>query len=191
MDAGTVLLIILLGVVAVAGLAAILLGTLVIRVGLLVARRAAPGAVLMRRGVLQFRAQTGPEQRRELAAMRLRLRDSLAATARSLGVAMDSRQHIGNLAYIVRTLDHAAGVLDRQLAVAEKDPDRSIQRVYAQTLGVQVEQILQTSTGVRQALARTSQPMTAVDVSELTRRLDIEAKMLDNWSATYTQLGRL
>jgi hypothetical protein len=81
-------------------------------------------------------------------------------------------------------------VVDRQLAVAERDPDRGIQRVYAQTLGVQVEQILQTSTGVRQALARTSQPMTAVDISELTRRLDVEAKMLDNWAATYTQLGR-
>jgi hypothetical protein len=33
--------------------------------------------------------------------------------------------------------------------------------------------------------------MTAVDVSELTRRLDIEAKLLGNWSATYAQLGRL
>jgi len=190
MDAGTVLLIILLGIVAVGGTTALILGTLLFRVGLLVARRTAPGAALMRRGVLQFRAQSGPQQRRELAGMRLRLRDSLAATGRSLGVAMDSRQHIGNLAYIVRTLEHAGSVVDRQLAVAERDPDRGIQRVYAQTLGVQVEQILQTASGVRQALARTSQPMTAVDISELTRRLDVEAKMLDNWAATYTALGR-
>ncbi|HEY8294518.1 MAG TPA: hypothetical protein VIG41_04210 [Micrococcaceae bacterium] len=191
MDAGTVLLIILLGIVVVVGSTAVTFGVLLYQAGRMVVRRAAPGTERVRRGVLAFRAQTGPEQRRELAAMRLRLRDSLAATARSLGVAMDSRQHIGNLAYIVRTLDHAAGVVDRQLAVAEKDPDRGIQRVYAQTLGVQVEQILQTSTGVRQALARTAQPMTAVDVSELTRRLDIEAKLLGNWSATYAQLGRL
>ena len=190
MDAGTALLIILLCLVMTFIAAAVTLGLLAVRAGRSLVRRVAPGTERVRRGALAYRAQTGPQQRRELAAMRLKLRDSLAATARSLGVAMDSRQHIGNLAYIVRTLEHAGGVVDRQLAVAERDPDRGIQRAYAQTLGVQVEQILQTSTGVRQALARTTQPMTALDISELTRRLDVEAKMLDNWAATYSQLGR-
>lgn len=190
MDAGTVLLVILLGIVVVAGGAAITLGALLFRAGRILALMAAPGGQRIRRGLLQVRAQTASGGRRELAGMRLRLGDALAATKRSLAVSMDSRQHIGNLAYIVRTLDHAAGVVDRQLAVAERDPDRGIQRVYAQSLGVQVEQILQTSAGVRQALARTARPMTAVDISDLTRRLDVEARMLDNWSTTYTQLGR-
>ena len=62
--------------------------------------------------------------------------------------------------------------------------------MYAQTLGVQVEQIAATATGVRTALARTAQPTGRRIMACLARRLDIEAKMLDNWSATYTQLGR-
>ncbi|WP_434615733.1 hypothetical protein [Arthrobacter sp. A5] len=187
MDPGSVLLIVLLGILLMFLAAAITAGILLYRGARGLVRRAAPGA-RARRGALIHRARTGTPHRRGLATSRLRLQDSLAATNRSLGVAADSRQHVGNLGYIVQTLNHAAHVVDRQLAVAEKEPDPDVQRAYAQTLGAQTEQILQTAAGVRQALARTSQPMTAVDLSELMRRLDIEAKMLDNWTATYTRL---
>ncbi len=188
MDPGSVLLIVLLGIVVAFAAAAITAGILLYRGARGLVRRTAPGA-RARRGALTYRARTGTPQRRGLAATRLQLQDSVGATNRSLGVAVDSRQHVGNLGYIVQTLNHAASVVDRQLAVAEKDPDPAVQHAYAQTLGAQTEQILQTAAGVRQALARTSQPMTAVDLSELTRRLDIEAKMLDNWATTYLHLG--
>ncbi len=188
MDAGSVLLILLLLIVVVVGAGVTVGGVLLYRGGRSVARRVAPVS-RARRGALIYRTKSPDPQRRGLAVTRLHLQDSLAATNRSLAVAVDSRQHVGNLGYIVQTLNHAAGVLDRQLAVAEKEPDPAIARVYAQTLGTQSQQVLHTCAGVREALARTSQPMTAVDISALTRRLDVEAKVLDNWAATYTRLG--
>ncbi|MBG0740162.1 hypothetical protein IV500_12305 [Paeniglutamicibacter antarcticus] len=188
MDAATVLLILLLIIVVVVGAGVTTAGVLLYRGGRGVARRVAPVS-RARRGALVYRTRSSDPQRRGLAVTRLQLQDSLAATNRSLSVAVDSRQQVGNLGYIVQTLNHAGSVLDRQLAVAEKDPDPAIQRLYAQTLGTQSGQVLHTCAGVRQALARTSQPMTAVDISTLTRRLDVEAKVLDNWAATYTRLG--
>nr|MBW4094774.1 hypothetical protein [Acidobacteriota bacterium] len=99
-------------------------------------------------------------------------------------------QHLGRLEQIVENLNHAAGELDGQLKVAQKDPDPRIREVYAQTLGVHVQQILETSTGVRKALAASAQPIVAVGLGELTRKLDVETAMLANWSRTYQQLGQ-
>ncbi|WP_427015599.1 hypothetical protein ACQCSX_12290 [Pseudarthrobacter sp. P1] len=190
MDPGTVLLVVLLAIVAMAGGVFITLAILLSRGIHTVARASKPGVDKLRRQALKVRAQTGAGPGRELASLRVRLLEALEATERSLGVAMDSRQHTGNLPEILKTLQHAGSVVERQLAVAAKDPDPAIQKVYAQTLGVQVEQISATATGVRTALARTAQPMADTDIGALARRLEIEAKMLDNWSATYTQLGK-
>ncbi|WP_026556090.1 hypothetical protein [Arthrobacter sp. 35W] len=190
MDPGTVLLIVLLAIVAMAGGVAITLAVLVSRGLYSVARASKPGVDKLRRQALKVRATTGAGPARELAAMRVKLLEALESTDRSLAAAAGARQHTGNLPAIVGTLRSAGAVVERQLAVAAKDPDPAIQKVYAQTLGVQVEQIAATATGVRTALARAAQPAGDADLGDLARRLDIEAKMLDNWSATYTQLGR-
>jgi hypothetical protein len=187
-DPGSVILLVLLGVLVVGAGTAITLSVLLYKALRRLARRPVPGAV--RRSILRARATAGSASGREIAGLRLQLQDSVAATRRSLEVARESRQHIGRLDPIVQSLSHAADVVDRQLAVAQKDPDPAIRRVYTETLGVQVEQILSTSTGVRTALARSAQPLAVVGLSELTQRLDVEAAMLANWSATFTRLQR-
>ncbi|MCZ2401839.1 hypothetical protein IV498_01235 [Paenarthrobacter sp. Z7-10] len=190
MDPGSVILIVILILVLVVVGTVTAGGLLLYKGARGVARRAAPSAETVRRGVLRVQARAASGSRGELAGMRSTLADSLSATRRSLDIARESDQHTGNLAHIVQTLDEAGAIIDRQLAVAEKDPDASIQQLYAQTLGAQVEQILQTSTGVRQALATSTQPMAPVDLDELTRALSSEAKLLEHWARTYAQLRK-
>lgn len=190
MDPGTVLLIVLLAIVVMGGAVFITVAILLSKGIHSAARVSKPGIAKLRRQALKVRAQSGTGPGRELAALRVKLLEALEATERSLDAAVGARQHTGNLPQILATLKNAGSVVERQLAVAAKDPDPAIQKVYAQSLGVQVEQISATATGVRTALARTATPMADADLGELARRLDIEAKMLDNWSATYTQLGK-
>lgn len=189
MDPGTVLLIILLVIIVVVLGVMITAGILISRGVIGLVRLSKPSVEKARRSALKVRVQTGTGPVRDLLELRLQLQESLEATVRSLTVAKNAQQYTGNLEYIVQTLTQAGSVVERQLLVAQKDPDPGIQRVYAQTLGVQVHQITQTAGGVRSALASAAQPMTDVDLADLTRKLDIEAQMLQKWSATYTELG--
>lgn len=189
MDPGSVLLLVLLGILVVGAAAAITAAILLYKALRRFLERPLPGTVTVRRSVLKVRATAGRAGTRQLAGLRLDLQDALAATFRSLHVAHETRQHTGRLDSIVRTLNDAAAVVDRQLSVAQKDPNPAVRGVYAQTLGVQVGQIVSTATGVREALAGTSAPMTVVGLPGLTQRLEVEAQMLRNWSATYNRLS--
>ena len=132
-------------------------------------------------------ASTGPVG--EILQSRVRLKDALDATRRSLEAATASQQYTGNLDSIFKTLMQAGGMVESQLLVAQQDPDPAIQKAYAKTLGAQVEQITRTANGIRNALATAATPMADSDLNDLSRTLEIEATMLKNWSTTYTQLG--
>ena len=188
MDAGSVFLVVLAGLfligVTIAGAA----GFVAYRILRAIVRRVRP-VRRIQRGTLRYQTLSGPAGRRQLHLLRWQLRNSIEATQRSLAVAGQCSQRVGDLPYITQTLTFAAGALDRQLSVAAKDPDPAVQGMYANNLSAHVNQVVQTASGVRQALARTAQPMTDLDLTELTRRLALEARLLDNWSATYSRLG--
>ena len=125
----------------------------------------------------------------EILKQRVELADSLQATRRSLDAAQGTRQYTGNLESIFNTLQQTGSVMEHHLLVAQQEPDRAVQSHYAKTLSVQVKQITQTATGVRNALASAAAPTGDVDLKDLTRTLEIEAAMLKKWSKTYTDLG--
>lgn len=189
MDAGTVIMIVALAAMAMVTALLVFLGIVVTRSTRALVRRSRPSVQQARRHLLNVRAQTARGPARELMTLDISLHDSLEATRRSLEAALATRQHVGNLEAIVGTLGQAGALVGRQLVVARKDPDQAVQRIYVQTLGAQVAQITATAAGVRTALAKTAQPMTTVDLGTLTRRLEVEAAVLQTWSATYNGLG--
>ena len=189
MDASTALLIIALVIIAVVLGIGITLAVLISRGVLGLVHKSKPKYELAKRNALKVRAQSTGGPLGDVMKQRIHLQESLDATQRSLAVAQSTRQYTGNLDSIFRTLKQAGTALEHQLLVAQKEPDPAVQAAYAKTLGGQVEQITRTSAGVRNALAAAAAPMTDVDVRDLTRTLEIEAAMLKNWSATYTDLG--
>lgn len=189
MDIGTVFLIIMLVIIAIVVGVGITLAVLVSRGVLGLAKMSKPKIESAKRSALKVRAETSAGPVGAILKQRVALADSLDATRRSLGVARSTGQYTGNLESIFATLEQAGTVVEHQLLVAQQEPDASIQAVYAKTLGVQVEQITQTATGVRNALASTGAPAGSADLKDLTRTLEIEATMLKNWSKTYTELG--
>jgi hypothetical protein len=189
MDPGTVFLIISLVIIAIVLGAGITIAVLVSRGVLGLMKLSKPKIESAKRTALKARAQTTAGPLGDVMKQRVHLQESLDATQRSLAVAQSTRQYTGNLDAIFRTLQQAGAVLENQLAVAQREPDPAVQAAYAKTLGGQVEQVAQTSKGIRSALAAAAAPMTDVDVKDLTRTLEIEATMLKNWSTTYTDLG--
>ncbi|NVM93587.1 hypothetical protein [Arthrobacter wenxiniae] len=189
MDFGTVILIIALVAIAVVVGVGVTLAVLISRGVLSLVNKSKPKYELAKRNAFKVRAQSTAGPLGDVMKQRIRLQESLEATQRSLAVAQSTRQYTGNLDSIFGTLRQAGTVLENQLLVAQREPDPAVQAAYAQTLGGQVAQVIQTSTGIRSALAAAAAPMTDVDVKDLTRTLEIEATMLKNWSATYTDLG--
>ncbi|NVM98739.1 hypothetical protein [Arthrobacter sp. SDTb3-6] len=189
MDFGTAVLIIALVVIAVVLGVGITLAVLISRGVLGLVNRSRPRYEQARRNALKVRAQATGGPLGDVMKQRIRLQESLEATQRSLAVAQGARQYTGNLNSIFGTLRQAGTVLENQLLVAQSEPDPAVQAAYAKTLGGHVEQVVQTSTGIRSALAAAAAPMTDVDFKDLTRTLEIEAIMLKKWSATYTDLG--
>ncbi|MCQ9164813.1 hypothetical protein [Arthrobacter sp. STN4] len=189
MDFGTAVLIIALVVIAVVLGVGITLAVLISRGVLGLVNRSRPRYEQARRNALKVRAQATGGPLGDVMKQRIRLQESLEATQRSLAVAQGARQYTGNLNSIFGTLRQAGTVLENQLLVAQSEPDPAVQAAYAKTLGGHVDQVVQTSTGIRSALAAAAAPMTDVDFKDLTRTLEIEATMLKKWSATYTDLG--
>lgn len=189
MDFGTAFLIIMLVIILVVVGAAVTVGVLVSRGVLSLVKVSKPKYEMARRSALKVRAQSTGGPLGEIMKSRIRLQESLEATARSLAAAQSTRQYTGNLDSIFRTLQQAGAVVETQLQVAQADPDPAVQGIYAKTLGTQVGQITQTAQGIRNALASAATPMADVDLADLTRTLEIEATMLKNWSSTYTDLG--
>ncbi len=190
MDPGTVFLILMLVIIAIVLGVAITLGVLIYRGALSIAKISKPKIESAKRSVLKVRAESSTGPVAEILKQRVALQDALEATRRSLGVAQSTGQYTGNLESIFNTLQQTGAVMDHQLLVAQQEPDRAVQSLYAKTLGVQVEQITQTALGVRNALASAAAPAGDVDMKDLTRTLEIEATMLKNWSTTYTDLGQ-
>ncbi|MFQ4148631.1 hypothetical protein AAGW05_08040 [Arthrobacter sp. LAPM80] len=189
MDFGIVFLILMLVIIAIVVGVAITLGVLISRGALGFVKFSKPKIESAKRSALKVRAESSFGPVADILKQRVALQEALDATRRSLAVAQSTGQYTGNLEAIFTTLQQTATVMEHQLLVAQQEPDRAVQAVYAKTLGVQVEQVTQTATGVRNALASAAAPAGDVDLKDLTRTLEIEAAMLKNWSRTYTDLG--
>lgn len=189
MDGGTVFLIIVLVIIAVVVGVGVTLAVFISRGVTGLVRVSKPKYQIAKRNALKIRAESTSGPTGEILKQRIRLQESLEATARSLAAAESTSQYTGNLPAIFRTLQQAGGVLETQMMVAQQDPDRAVQAAYAKTLGAQLEQVTHTATGIRNALASAASPLTDADLKDLTRTLEIEATMLKNWSKTYTELG--
>ena len=189
MDFGTVFLILMLVIIAIVVGVTITVGVLISRGVLSLVKFSKPKYESAKRSALKVRADSTTGPMGEILKQRVALTESLEATRRSLDVAQGTRQYTGNLESIFTTLQQTGSVMEHHLLVAQQEPDPSVQSLYAKTLGVQVKQITQTATGVRNALASAAAPAGDVDLKDLTRTLEIEAAMLQKWSKTYTDLG--
>lgn len=189
MDFGTVFLILMLVIIAIVLGVGITLAFFLSRGVLGVVKFSKPKIESAKWSAMRMRAESTSGPAGEILQQRVRLKDGLDATRRSLEAAAASQQYTGNLESIFATLLQAGSTVENQLLVAQNDPDPAIQGAYAKTLGAQVEQITRTANGIRSALASTAAPMSDTDLSDLSRTLEIEATMLKNWSTTYTQLG--
>lgn len=190
MDPVAAVLVLILVIIAVVLGVAITAGVLVRRGVVGLVKISKPKYESAKRSALKARAETSTGPVAEILKCRIALADSLDATQRSLDVAQSTGQYTGNLASIFTTLQQAGTVMEHQLLVAQQEPDPAVQGLYAKTLGVQVEHITETATGVRNALASAAAPASDVDLKDLTRTLEIEATMLKKWSTTYTDLGK-
>ncbi len=189
MDLGTVFLILMLVIIAIAVGVAITLGVLVSRGVVSLVKISKPKYASAKRSALKVRADSTSGPVGDILKQRVALAESLEATRRSLDVAQGTGQYTGNLESIFNTLQQTGSVMEHHLLVAQQEPDPAVQSLYAKTLSVQVKQITQTATGVRNALASAAAPTGDVDLRDLTRTLEIEAAMLKKWSKTYTDLG--
>lgn len=189
MDPVTGLLILALVIIAIVIGVAITVGVLVSRGVLGLVKISKPKIESAKRSALKIRAESSSGPVAAILKLRVALQESLDATGRSLGVAQSTGQYTGNLESIFKTLADTGAVVGHQLLVAQQEPDPAVQAIYAKTLGVQVDQITQTATGVRNALANATSHTGGADLKELTRTLEVEATMLQNWSRTYTELG--
>ncbi len=189
MDLGTVFLILMLVFIAIAVGVAITLGVLVSRGVLSLVKIGKPKYESAKRSALKVRAESSTGPIAAILKQRVALSESLEATRRSLDAAQSVGQYTGNLASIFATLEQTGAVMEHQLLVAQQEPDPAVQGLYAKTIAGQVEQITLTATGVRNALASAAAPSGNADLKDLTRKLEIEAAMLKNWSTTYTELG--
>ncbi len=189
MDFGIVFLILMLVIIAIVVGGAITLGILIRRGVVGLVKISKPKYESAKRSALRVRADSTTGALGEILQQRVVLQESLEATRRSLDVAQGTGQYTGNLESIVDTLQQTGAVMEHQLLVAQQEPDPAVQSLYAQTLGSQVEQIAETATGVRNALASAAASAGDIDVKDLTRTLEVEADMLQKWSKTYTDLG--
>ncbi|MBP2412472.1 hypothetical protein JOF48_001271 [Arthrobacter stackebrandtii] len=189
MDLWTVVFIVILVVIALVVVAIVTGGVMLSRGVLGLVKKGKPKYESAKRSALKVRAESTSGPVGEILRQRVSLQESLEATRRSLDVAEGTGQYTGKLPSIFATLEQAGTVMEHQLLVAQQEPDLAIQGVYAKNLAGQVEQITQTATGVRKALASAAAPAGDSDLQDLTRSLEIEATMLKNWSKTYTDLG--
>lgn len=190
MDPITAVLVVILVIIAIVLGVAITFGVLARRGVLGLIKLSKPKYESAKRSALKARAEASSGPVAEILKQRVALAEALEATRRSLDVAQATGQYTGNLDSIFNTLQQTGTVMEHQLLVAQQEPDPAVQGLYAKTLGTQVEQITQTAKGVRNALASAAAPTGDVDLKDLTRTLEIEAAMLKNWSATYTDLGK-
>lgn len=189
MDPVTGLLILALIIIAIVIGVAVTVGVLVSRGVLGLVKISKPRIESAKRSALKVRAESSTGPVAAILKQRVALSESLEATRRSLAVAQSTGQYTGNLDSIFGTLAQAGAVVEHQLLVAQQEPDPAVQALYTKTLGVQVDQITQTAAGIRNALASAAGPTGTADLKDLTRTLEIEATMLQNWSKTYTELG--
>lgn len=136
-------------------------------------------------GLLKVRAETSFGVKRELAKMRLRLKASLDATARSIDVARSEHRPVGDLPVVLGTLSRAGSSVDAQLALAEREPDAAMQESLAATLRVHVRDIEKAALEIRTTLSQTGTSAYSADVEDASTRLTAEARVLESWSQTY------
>lgn len=189
MDLWTVVFIVILVIIAIV-ITVIVTGGVMLTRGISgLVKKGKPKYEVAKQNALKVRAETTSGPLGDILRQRVALQESLEATRRSLQVAENSGQYTGNLGAIFTTLEQSGAAMAHHLQVAQQEPDLKIQGVYAKNLAAQVEQITQTAAGVRKALAGAAASTDRADMAELTRSLEIEAKMLENWSKTYTDLA--
>lgn len=130
----------------------------------------------LERGLLQMRAAgaSGPTQ--ELAALRLRLRDSLVQTSRVLQTlpGLDA----GRLAELNRRLQAIGDDLDAELRLLEREPDRDYLTRILPSLRTRVGQLLTGSIGLRETAMGLGDAFAIEDPTQLEQDISDEISSL-------------
>jgi hypothetical protein len=141
------------------------------------------------RRVLTVTARAHPGRTGEIATLRLRLQDSVESTHRALAAAEHADQPVGYLPSIGADLARVSAPLAAQLALAQREPDPTIQRSQLDALRPQVDQVCDAAADIRRALADAANSMTTRQLDQVSADLDSEVKAMASWSATYRRIG--
>lgn len=180
-------------ITAVAVVAGILM--LLLAVGALLLVRAArrrrwisPGAV--KKGMLAVKAQAlPPGPAREVALLRLRLRDALDRTRRILEVARGGDRSVGELPGILARTERLAESLDQELALVEMQSGGGTARASLNRARGRVDELLQVLEKIRQAATGASDGASKGELIALQADLDLELGALREGVEALRRLG--
>ena len=154
----------------------------------LVIRRIRRSGVVRRtadRGALAVHAVAGDATGRRLARMRIGLRRSAEATGHALEAAVAQGRPVGDMPFVAERLARTGRLLDEQLQLAEREPDRALKRALAAGLDAQVEQHERLGAQLRESLLQPGFTVGLAQLGETASRLSLEVDALQAWDRGY------
>jgi hypothetical protein len=126
---------------------------------------------------------------RRIAAMRLDLRRHAEATERSLAAARAQGRPVGDLPLVAAQLETSGQLIDDQLSLAEREPDRQLKGSMAAMLQGQVERLARASAELRQALLSSGRAVGDAGMQQISDSLSMEIDALQAWTGSYSALS--
>lgn len=139
----------------------------------------ARGRRAVERAQLTLRAQTAPPgPARELAQLRLDLREVVGRTSTAVTATQAAGDPVGDLPGLCRRLQQVTVALDTELRLLEHDPDGADVRVLLPALRARAGELEGSARAVRDAAAAARHGMAEASLAELTADVDQEVAAL-------------
>lgn len=153
-----------------------------------VVRRIRRSGILQRkaqRARLTARSYVSDGAGRRIAVLRLDLRRHAEATQRSLAAARAQGRPVGDLPWVAAQLEASGQLVDDQLSLAEREPDRKLKAAMAAALQDQVERLARASADIRQALLQSGRAVEDNGMQQIRDSLTMEIEAMRAWTGAY------
>ncbi|MFC7404066.1 hypothetical protein [Georgenia alba] len=137
------------------------------------------------RGRLTVRSVAADDVGRQVARLRLQVQRSSAATERALAAAELRAAPVGAVVPVVEGLRQAGEQLDRELALAESEPDAELRSMWAGLLADKVTEHQRVSAALRRSLVDAAASAAPDQLGRAADHALIEVEALTTWSRTY------
>ncbi|MDF9813217.1 hypothetical protein [Streptomyces sp. SPB162] len=125
----------------------------------------------------------------ELAQLRLALRTSIDSTYRALDAGSAEDASLSEAASLLARLNDHARVLDTELKVLEREPDKGRIADRLPSLAERTERITHSADALRWAAQDRARQFADDDLTSLAQQIDIEAGALRHWAPTTLPTG--